>query len=212
MVETELGLAPEGWKVVSFTDAVDVLSGGTPRTSIPEYWDGDIRWFTPQDINDFPFVIKTVRTITDLGLSKCNSRLYPANSIFVTARGTVGKCVLAAVPMAMSQTSYALLGKEDLSQYFVYLLMQNLVDVFRKKATGAVFDTIIVDTFRQQLIILPTRTVVHLFDRCVIPLFQNIKNLQLRNNNLRQTRDLLLPKLVSGELDVTELDIQVEQY
>jgi type I restriction enzyme, S subunit len=212
MVDTELGLVPEGWEIVSYTDAIDVMSGGTPRTSFPEYWDGDIPWFTPQDIKKFPFILKTDRTITHLGLNKCNSKLYPENTVFITARGTVGKCILAAVPMAMSQTNYALIGRGGLSQYWVYLLTQNLARVFQKKATGAVFDTIVVDTFRQQMILLPPKFIMEQFDSTVVPIFAMIKNLQLKNESLHSSRDLLLPKLVSGELDVSEIDIAVSEH
>ncbi len=197
---------PKGWEVMAYTDAIDVMSGGTPRTSIPEYWDGDIPWFTPQDLDNSFYVLDTKRKITELGLSKCNSKLYPENAVFITARGTVGKIVLASVPMAMSQTNYALIGKNGASQFWVYLMTKELVDIFKKKATGAVFDTIVVDTFRQQEIIKPKENIIEKFHLEVEPIFNLLKNLQLKNVNLRQARDLLLPRLVSGEIDVSDLN------
>jgi type I restriction enzyme, S subunit len=193
---------PKGWEIMAYTDAIDVMSGGTPRTSVPEYWDGDIPWFTPQDLDNSFYVLDTTRKITELGLSKCNSKLYPENAVFITARGTVGKIVLAAVPMAMSQTNYALIGNNGISQFWVYLMTKELVDVFKKKATGAVFDTIVVDTFRQQEIIKPQAKLIEKFHQEIEPVFRLLKNLQMRNVNLRQTRDLLLPRLVSGEVEV----------
>jgi len=197
---------PKGWEVMAYTDIIDVMSGGTPRTSVPEYWDGNIPWFTPQDLSDSFYVLDTTRKITELGLSKCNSKLYPENTVYITARGTVGKIVLAAVPMAMSQTNYALIGKNGISQFWVYLLTKELVDVFKKKATGAVFDTIVVDTFRQQKIIKPKANIIEKFHQEVEPIFKLLKNLQTKNVNLRQTRDLLLPRLIIGDIEVSDLN------
>jgi type I restriction enzyme S subunit len=202
MVESAVGRIPEGWRIGYFTDYIDVLSGGTPKTTNPEYWGTEIPWFTPQDLTGNYFILDTTRKITKLGLKKCNSKLYPRNTVFITARGTVGKCVLAAVPMAMSQTSYALIGKNGIPQYFVFLLAKNKVDYLKQQATGAVFDTIIVDTFRKLQVMIPTAFVLDQFHNHVAPIFLLIENLQKRNFNLRQQRDLLLPRLVSGELDV----------
>src|SRR5690606_33407984 len=97
---------PEGWERVSASDAVDVLSGGTPKTSVGEFWDGDIPFFTPKDAVDVPYVGETEKSITRRGLANCNSRLYPKDTLFITARGTVGRINLAQKPMAMNQSCY----------------------------------------------------------------------------------------------------------
>jgi len=207
MVESAAGRIPEGWRIGYFTDYIDVLSGGTPKTTNPEYWGTEIPWFTPQDLTGNYFILDTTRKITKIGLNKCNSKLYPRNAVFITARGTVGKCVLAAVSMAMSQTSYALIGKNGIPQYFVFLLAKNKVDYLKQQATGAVFDTIIVDTFRKLQVITPTPFILDQFHNIVVPIFLLIENLQKRNLNLRQQRDLLLPRLISGELDVEENNV-----
>ncbi|MGK5090422.1 restriction endonuclease subunit S [Deltaproteobacteria bacterium TL4] len=109
MIESELGEIPEGWRVGKFTDIAEILSGGTPKTNIEEYWNGNIPFFTPKDAKDSFYVLETEKSITETGLSKCNSHLYPKNTVFITARGTVGKCTLAACDMAMNQSCYALM-------------------------------------------------------------------------------------------------------
>ena len=90
-----------------FTKVVQVLGGGTPKTTTAEYWDGSIPFFTPKDTQGL-YVLTTEKTLTEAGLNNCNSRLYPMNTVFVTARGTVGKLAIAGVPMAMNQSCYAL--------------------------------------------------------------------------------------------------------
>jgi type I restriction enzyme S subunit len=97
--------------------------GGTPKTGIAEYWNGEIPFFTPKDALG-TYVLATEKALTEAGLSNCNSRLYPVNTVFVTARGTVGKLALAGCPMAMNQSCYALVGTTGYGQHYVYHLAQ----------------------------------------------------------------------------------------
>ena len=92
---------------VGFTEMIQILGGGTPKTGESSYWNGDIPFFTPKDVG-FPYTLTTEKTITEEGLAHCNSRLYPINTVFVTARGTVGKVGLPGVPMAVSYTHLTL--------------------------------------------------------------------------------------------------------
>ena len=207
MVESEVGLIPEGWEVVAFTEVAEVLSGGTPQTNNIDYWGGSIPFFTPKDVAASFYVFETERRITEIGLSKCSSKLYGFDIVFITARGTVGQVVMPAVPMAMSQSCYAL--KSRLGAYPLFLFMQTraCVDMLKQNAHGAVFDTIIVDTFRKLRVVRPKVENIRQFELSAKPFFDQMKNLLGKNRNLRQTRDLLLPKLISGEVDVAELDI-----
>jgi type I restriction enzyme, S subunit len=206
-VKFEKGI-PEEWETGAFTDFIDVMSGGTPKTEVPQYWGDEIPWFTPRDLKDSLFIFDTERKITEDGLRHCASKLYPPNTIFITARGTVGNCVMNAVPMAMSQTSYALLGKNNLPQYFIYYLTLNMVTSLRQQATGAVFDTIVVDTFRKQKVVLPSKPILDQFIGVVSPLLEQLKLLQQQNEKLKKSRDLLLPRLISGKLPVDDLEIE----
>lgn len=209
MVDSELGLIPRGWEVVSFTDVADVLSGGTPKTNVPEYWNGQIPFFAPKDAPTSFYVLVTEKTITKAGLEKCNSKLYPKGTVFITARGTVGKVVMPALDMAMNQSCYALKGRNGISQYFVFMAIRESVRQLQQQAHGSVFDTIIVDTFRRLRVVKPPVIVMEQLDSFLIPIFQEMLNLLRKNNNLRRTRDLLLPKLISGEVDVGNLNDEI---
>ncbi len=203
LVESVLGLIPEEWEVANFVDVADILSGGTPKTSNPEYWNGNIPFFSPRDVPNSLYVLETEKYITESGLKTCSSRLYPKDTVFITARGTVGKVVLNAVDMAMNQSCYALVGKENVSQFFVFLHIENYIRNLKQTANGAVFDTIIVDTFKNLQVIKPSSSIIEQFSIIVLPLFEQILNLLKKNANLRRTRDLLLPRLISGEIDVS---------
>lgn len=202
---------PNGWRVGAFTDFIDVLSGGTPSTKKPEYWDGAIPFFSPKDAGDFPYVITTQRYITQEGLDHCNSQLYRPNTVFITARGTVGTVRMPAVDMAMNQSCYALVGKDGISQLFVYFLTQQKVELLSQQATGAVFDTITVNNFERLSVLIPTNDLIGEFEKFVSPIFAQIHNLIVRNQYLTETRNMLLPRLISGELDVSNLDIPVSE-
>jgi type I restriction enzyme S subunit len=202
LVASSLGEIPKGWDVRPFTDTADVLSGGTPKTDVADYWDGDIPFFTPRDAPGCFYVNDCDKHVTDLGLSKCAGSLYPPDTVFITARGTVGKVALPSVPMAMNQSCYALQGKLAISQRYLFLLTLQQVDYLKTNTGGATFDTIVVDTFRRMQIVIPPRAVIADFDTRVHAIFDEVNTLQRQIQNLRRTRDLLLPRLLSGQIDV----------
>ena len=199
-IASPLGSIPKGWEVVVFTEIADVLSGGTPKTDIDEYWVGDIPFFTPRDAPACFYVRDTDKHVSELGLSKCASELYPPDTVFITARGTVGKVALPSVPMAMNQSCYALRGKAGVPQRFLFLMTLQQVDYLKKNTGGATFDTIVVDTFRRMQVVSPPTDLVVRFAQKTDDIFEAINTLERQTTNLRHTRDLLLPRLVSGNL------------
>jgi type I restriction enzyme, S subunit len=193
---------PQDWTKTTVYNAVDILSGGTPKTTNADYWDGEIPFYTPKDASDGIWVTDCERTITEAGLNNCNSRLYPKETIFISARGTVGKTNMAQCPMAMSQSCYALVGKDGVTQAFLFHAIQAAVESLRQQAGGAVFDAIIVDTFKRIPLLIPEPKMVRLFDDVARPILAQIENLTLQNQKLRAARDLLLRRLMSGQIEV----------
>jgi len=208
ITESEFGTSPSGWTIASFSDLSDILSGGTPRTSVEEFWNGGIPFFGPTDAPKEFFVIQTEKNITPLGLSRCNSKLYPAETVFITARGTVGKVSMPAVAMAMNQSCYALRGKTGINQLFLFMLARHCSEQLQKKAHGAVFDTITVETFQKLNVLRPPDSIIGQFEPLVRPCFSLMLNLQRANSNLRTTRDFLLPRLISGAIRVEQLEAE----
>jgi type I restriction enzyme S subunit len=181
---------------------MDILSGGTPKTSVPDYWDGEIGFFTPKDTTDSVYVSTTEKTITTLGLEKCASNLYPKNTLFITARGTVGNLNLAQKPMAMNQSCYALVAREPINQLYLYFAMQAGIQQVKSRAVGAVFDAIIKDTFKVIPFLIPPKGRVEEFTDFVQPILAQIDTLMISTERLVQARDILLPKLMSEEIAV----------
>ena len=188
---------------VGFTEMIQILGGGTPKTGESSYWNGDIPFFTPKDVG-FPYTLTTEKTITEEGLAHCNSRLYPINTVFVTARGTVGKVGLPGVPMAMNQSCYALVGK-DTHQLLVYFYTLKVVDRLKHKASGAVFDAVTTRDFDAENIMKLSDDDTKAFLDVAAPFYQTVLNNSIENLRLAELRDSLLPKLMNGEIDVTDI-------
>ena len=190
---------------VPFTSVIQILGGGTPKTGNPLFWNGDIPFFTPKDVGA-PYTLTTEKTITEEGLDHCNSRLYPVNTVFVTARGTVGKVGMPGVPMAMNQSCYALVGKE-IDQLMVYFYTLHTVQALKHKASGAVFDAITTRDFDTETIQLIEDDTAAEFLSIARPMFGQILSNSIENQRLAALRDALLPRFMSGEIDVSDINI-----
>ena len=200
-VESELGMIPEGWRVGRLNEVMDILPGGTPKTSNPEYWEnGTIPFFSPKDVKGV-YCFDTESYITQVGLDNCSSKLYEKDTIFITCRGTVGKVVLAASPMAMNQSNYALRGKEGISQYYLYYVIVSLVSQLKKLANGSTFAAITTRDFSVKIATPPLNEIEKFHCICE-SLFEQIYTMGLENLRLAALRDTLLPKLMSGEMKV----------
>lgn len=210
-VESELGEVPKGWDKYSLSKMITLIGGGTPRRSEPNYWNGDISWFSVKDVPNEGevFVITTQEKISELGLNKSSTKLLPVGTTIITARGTVGKIALVGHEMAMNQSCYGVQGKNGVKQFMTYYLIKNAVEVLKKNTHGAVFDTITQATFDTVTSIKPSIEMMDLFESKVEKIMGHIKNNLYENNSLIALRDTLLPKLLSGEIDVSGLQGEV---
>lgn len=199
---------PEGWDRRPSSEILRIMSGGTPKTDNASFWGGRIPFFTPKDATNSFFVRHTEKAISEYGLESCNSALYPANTIFITARGTVGKIALAQRPMAMNQSCYALAPMTAEDSYYYFLALRGAVSVIRGIAKSGVFSNIIVDTFKQIPLFAPSEGIRKGFANIIDPIFGELALLGDQVELLQQTRDLLLNRLISGKVRLDELDIQ----
>lgn len=193
---------PEGWRKYKFSDTTSIMGGGTPKTDVKEFYNGNIPFYTPKDSDDSFFAFDTITHISQSGLDNCNSQLYPVNTIIITARGTVGKTTILAVPMAMNQSCYALKCDELNSPYYLFFSLKNEVAALKTMSNGGVFNTIIVKTFDSICLIAPTQDVLNMFEASVSPIMEQIKTKARQNIILTEARDRLLPKLMSGEIEL----------
>ncbi|MEZ5376966.1 MAG: restriction endonuclease subunit S [Acidimicrobiales bacterium] len=211
LADSELGPVPEGWEIAPTGDVFDSVGGGTPSKKESSYWDeGDIDWFTPSDLtkSGAVFMFRSTDRINRLGLKKSSAKLFPAGSVMMTSRATVGEIAIAACEAATNQGFITCVPNHRVSTEYLYLWLHSQVGSFLQLAGGATFKELRKSDFRDYRIALPPETLMRSFDEVALPQFDLIANLIQQNRILRECRDLLLPRLVSGELDVSELDLE----
>jgi len=209
---SELGLVPRGWVAIPFRETIDVIGGGTPKTTVDEYWGGEIPWFSVADAPAASnvFVIDTEKHITEAGLSGSSTKLLPEGTTIISARGTVGRLALTGCPMTMNQSCYGLRGKAG-DQYFTYFSTTRLVEQLKQRAHGSVFDTITQETFSGVSICYPPSKVIKEFEEVTSPLMLRIKECLFQIRSLSNLRDTLLPRLISGQLRIADAETALEK-
>lgn len=204
--DSELGPIPKSWKVCRLSEIIELLSGGTPKTTNEDYWNGNIPWFSVVDTpkGSDVWLIDTEKKITQLGVDNSATRILPIGTTIISARGTVGNLALTAVPTAMNQSCYGVKGN-GYGDLFVYLTIGNMVSQLKQNSHGSVFDTITRDTFNGISMVVPPKEnlISRKFEATVTTLFEQIKTNVFETQTLIQTRELLLPKLISGEISLT---------
>lgn len=212
MVESELGLVPEGWEVVTVEETFEISGGGTPSTKVPEYWEsGTINWYSPVDLtaSGTMFMEHSGNQINELGLKKSSARIFPPFSVMMTSRATLGVISINTTDACTNQGFITCIPNEHFPLYTLYHWLKENVETFISLGTGSTFKEITKGVFKTIQLVVPSPEPVSQFEKTVQPLALQILNLQRKNANLRRTRDLLLPKLISGELDVSGLDIDI---
>ena len=202
-----LGQIPEGWEVKKVGDAFEIQGGGTPSTANEEYWlDGDIQWYSPRDLTaeSTMFIEKSAVQINELGLKKSSAKMFPAYSVMLTSRATIGAIAINTVPSCTNQGFITCLPNAEVPLYFLHQWLKANVETFILHASGSTFKEISKGVFKGLDFLRPASSVVQRYEQAVSPIADQLLNLQRRNQTLRRTRDLLLPKLLSGDQNLDE--------
>ena len=182
------------------SEIMDIIGGGTPKTSKPEYWNGDIPWLSVKDINnDYRYVYETEKTITQAGLDNSSTKILKRNDSIISARGTVGEIAMIPFSMAFNQSCYGLRAKESLvdAEYLYYLIKHNVV-ILKKNPHGSVFDTITRDTFDGIEVELPSLQEQKVVASILRDLDDKIEvNNEINNNLEYQARAIFINEFLS---------------
>lgn len=196
--------AEESWEAGTLDDIISVKGGTTPSTAKPEYWDGNINWTSPRDLSNATsiFLFKTERKITEKGLSQIGSGLLPVGTVLLSSRAPIGYLTITEISVAINQGYIAIVCDKIVSNYFIYLWCKANMGTIENAGNGSVFQEISKTSFKGLEIVIPSREKLKEFDKEIEPVFQKIKSNQTQIRTLTQTRDNLLPKLMSGEVRV----------
>ena len=146
----------EEWKEYRYTDIATLIGGGTPKTSNPSYWGGNIPWLSVKDFgNDAKYVYQTEKTITEEGLNNSSTKLLQKDDIIISARGTIGEMAMIPFPMSFNQSCFGIRGKENVDKDFLYYLTKTKINNLKSSSHGSVFDTITRATFDNIIVSLP---------------------------------------------------------
>ncbi len=198
---------PEGWERKTFKGVCLAVGGGTPSTKRPEYWGGDITWVTPTDVtkNDSLFLSESDRTITEMGLENSSAKLLPPEAVLMTSRASIGYFAIPDRPVCTNQGFISIVPIEGGSRMYLLSNLRERVDEMLGLATGATFKELSKTKFNAMDILWPESTILGEFCERVELLFAQMKNMAIQNDLLKQARDQLLPKLMSGQLDINSL-------
>ena len=177
----------EEWKECKLSEIMDLIGGGTPKTSNPDYWGGDIPWISVKDFNgERRYVGDTEKKITKLGLENSSTKILSKGDIIISARGTVGELAIIPSDMAFNQSCYGLRAKDFVDSCFLYYLLKQSVNILKHNTHGSVFDTITRETFENISVKLPPLPTQQKIARILSSLDDKIELNNKINTNLEQ--------------------------
>ncbi len=212
-IESELGMIPKGWRVGKLNDILSVKGGTTPSTKEPKYWEGNLHWTSPRDLStlEFPVLLNTDKKITEEGLKQISSGLLPKGTLLLSSRAPIGYLAITEIETAINQGYIAINCKQPYSNLFMLYWLRQYMESVIARANGSTFLEISKSNFKEIDVIIPCETIHNQFIEVVNPLFKQLVLFQRENNKLSSLRDTLLPKLISGEIEVNEALSQTEK-
>ena len=205
-VDSELGMIPEGWKVGRLDEIADVVGGSTPSKAKPEYYtQKGIAWLTPKDLSNHPAVYtsKGEIDITEEGYNSTSTKLMPKGTILFTSRAPIGYISIAQNDICTNQGFKSLVPKKA-GTCFLYCFLKYVTPEIENKSTGSTFKEASGSLMKSLQVLMPEQKVFEDFETIVSPLFARIESLEKESSRLSLLRDTLLPRLMSGELEVPE--------
>jgi restriction modification system DNA specificity domain protein len=201
------GMAPSNWVETSLSEVCSCELGGTPSRAKPEYWNGNIPWINSGEVNLFR-ITKPSETITELGLRKSATKLLPAKTTVIAITGaTLGKISLLEIESCANQSVVGVIPNELLPYEFIYPYISSNIKELVSYKTGGAQQHINKQNVEGLPILIPTNDIMNEYVSLVRGYYSSIANNCFENERLAELRDTLLPKLMSGELAVSEIDL-----
>jgi type I restriction enzyme S subunit len=196
---------PEGWARRRIGDIAECVGGGTPSTTVSAYWeDGDVMWVTPTDVtrNKHLVLLDSEKKITEGGLQNSSARLVPSHAVLMTSRASVGFFAVAGREVCTNQGFISVVPHESSLSPFLLFHLSERVEEIRAMGSGSTYPEVSRGKFREFEVLLPRATLASAFDEQATQLLKQIRILKQQGQKLRTARDLLLPRLMSGEITV----------
>jgi len=199
---------PEGWEVKQITQIYRTSSGSTPSREKSEYYGGNIPWVKTGELKK-TFLIKTEEQITENALENSSAKIFPKHTIILAMYCAMGELSILSLDAATNQACCAFLPKYDYLSYpFSYHLIRNVRQSLINLSFGAAQQNLSQEIIKKFKILVPQKELIQKFSEVVLPVFKTIENFYTQNDRLKIFRDRLLSRLMSGKIDVENMDIQ----
>ena len=200
---------PVGWELSEIGKEVEAVGGATPSTKEPSYWEGgENHWATPKDLSKLasPVLLDTNRKITDAAVNKISSGLLPVGTVLLSSRAPIGYLAITEVPTAVNQGFIAMVCRKRLPNVFVLFWSYENLDYIKGISGGSTFAEISKKAFRPVPVVVPSERILTAYESLIRPFYERIVANTKESASLAQTRDFLLPKLMSGEIRPAEAE------
>jgi type I restriction enzyme, S subunit len=204
----EMGWIPDGWEVSTIGNEAETVGGGTPSTKNPTFWeDGECPWVTPKDFSPLKdkVLLSSSRYLTSEGLKKVSSGLLPKGTVLMSSRAPVGYLAITQIETAINQGFIAMKCNGRLPPEYILQWANSIMDNIKQTSSGSTFAEISKKAFRPFKVLVPMRDSLDAYANVVTQIYARITDNVAENETLTSLRDVLLPKLISGELDVSEV-------
>ncbi len=201
---SELGEIPAGWRAAPIGAVTTCVGGSTPSTKEASFWGGNIAFATPKDLASLssPVLLRTERRITESGASQISSRVLPPGTVLLSSRAPIGYLAISEIPVAVNQGFIAMICNKDVASHYVLQWARSNLDIIVSQANGTTFLEISKTAFRPIPVVVPPKPVLHAFVSFVDPIHRRIVSNLNESHKLATLRDTLLPRLISGDIQV----------
>jgi type I restriction enzyme, S subunit len=199
---TEFGKIPEGWEIKKHKEVIENITlGGTPARKKEEYWEnGTVPWVKSGKLNDLR-IIDGTELITEIGVKESATKIMPKRTVLIAITGAI-LVSISEIELCANQSVVGLYGSSNLAQEYLYFYEKSIIDKYKGKMSGSAQQHINKEIINETDIIIPGADTMEEFEELIKPLFDEMSTLLFASQNLRQARDLLLPKLVTGEIEI----------
>ena len=202
--------ADPSWPDGTLSDIGTVVGGGTPSKKHPEYYtEHGIAWITPKDlsVDKSKFISHGENDISDEGFNNSSATKIPAGSVLFSSRAPIGYIAIAANEVTTNQGFKSVIPNDDIGTAYMYYFLKQVLPTIEGMASGSTFKEISGSGMKSVPAVIPDKESTRKFNDFCAPLFKQQAILEAQNKNLAQTRDSLLPRLMSGEIDVSSIDL-----
>ena len=198
------------WKSTKIGEIADIVGGGTPRTEVEEYWDGEIKWFTPSEIGKTKYIFDSKRHITDKGLKNSSAKLLPKDTILLSSRATVGEISIALTECSTNQGFQSLITKNNVDNDFIYYLISTIKNEFLRRSSGSTFLEISKNEIKRIPINIPELSEQNKISNLFSAIDNKIEMLEKKHQYYQDFKKYFMQRIFSSQDDKLRFDFNDE--